>query len=64
MAETVFLSSTFIDLEEHRGFVREAIVRLEHGAKAMELFGALPDSPKEECLSLVGKLRAEIKNTQ
>ncbi|QXB01514.1 DUF4062 domain-containing protein [Aeromonas sp. FDAARGOS 1416] len=53
MAEIVFVSSTFIDLEHHRAMVRDAVARLQHGAKAMEYFGALPGSPKEECLRLV-----------
>lgn len=53
MAEIVFVSSTFIDLEHHRAMVRDAVARLQHGAKAMEYFGALPESPKEECLRFV-----------
>ncbi|MCC6075165.1 DUF4062 domain-containing protein [Pseudomonas sp. GCM10022188] len=53
MTEIVFVSSTFVDLENHRTLVREALARLQHGAKAMEYFGALPESPKEECLRLV-----------
>jgi hypothetical protein len=53
MPTTVFVSSTFADLEQHRLLVREAIIRLECGSKAMESFGALPDTPKEECLRLV-----------
>jgi hypothetical protein len=53
MANTVFLSSTFIDLEEHRRLARDAITRLEIGSRSMEFFGALPESPKEECLRLV-----------
>jgi hypothetical protein len=53
MPTTVFISSTFSDLKHHRLLVREAIIRLECGSKAMESFGALPDTPKEECLRLV-----------
>ena len=53
MATVVFVSSTFLDLEEHRRLVQDAITRLEHGTRAMEFFGALPDSPREECLRLV-----------
>jgi hypothetical protein len=53
MPTTVFLSSTFVDLEEHRRLARDAITRLEHGTQSMEFFGALPESPKEECLRLV-----------
>jgi hypothetical protein len=50
---SIFVSSTFIDLEVHRRYVREAILRLEFTFKAMEFFGALPNTPKEESLRLV-----------
>jgi hypothetical protein len=53
MTVSVFVSSTFSDLERHRLLVREAIARLEYRSKAMEFFGALPETPKEECLRLV-----------
>lgn len=53
MATVVFVSSTFVDLEEHRRLVQDAITRLEHGPRAMEYFGALSDLPREECLRLV-----------
>lgn len=53
MTSSIFVSSTFVDLEVHRRLVREAIVRLEFTFKAMEFFGALPGTPKEECLRLV-----------
>ena len=60
MPETVFVSSTFSDLERHRVLVREAISRLEYGSKAMEFFGALPETPKEECLRLVRSANAYV----
>lgn len=50
---SVFVSSTFVDLEKHRKLVRDAITKLEVNSKAMEFFGALPDSPRDECLRLV-----------
>lgn len=53
MSPTIFVSSTFTDLKTHRELVREAIERLEFGSHAMEFFGALPETPKEECLRLV-----------
>lgn len=53
MTPSIFVSSTFADLAVHRRLVREAIIRLEFTFKAMEFFGALPDTPKEECLRLV-----------
>ena len=53
MPTSVFVSSTFADLERHRLLVREAVSKLEYGSRAMEFFGALPGTPKEECLRLV-----------
>jgi len=53
MSLSIFVSSTFLDLERHRVLVREAIAKLQQGSTAMEFFGALPESPREECLRLV-----------
>ena len=53
MQFSISVSSTFADLARHRELVREAISKLEYRSKAMELFGALPDTPTEECLRLV-----------
>ena len=60
MPPSIFVSSTFADLQLHRQLVREAIGRLEYDSKAMEFFGALPDTPKEECLRLVRAANAYI----
>lgn len=60
MPATIFLGSTFIDLERHRALIRDSITRLEQNSKAMEFFGALPDTPKEECLRLVRSANAYI----
>ena len=51
MAETlrVFISSTAIDLEDHRKAVEDAILRLEHLPVAMEHFGARARPPLEVC---------------
>ena len=53
MPPSIFVSSTFTDLQRHRLLVREAIGRLQYDSQAMEFFGALTDTPKEECLRLV-----------
>lgn len=53
MAYSIFISSTFIDLEVHRKLVFKAISDLDCKSKGMEFFGALPETPKEECLRLV-----------
>ena len=53
MPLSIFVSSTFSDLQRHRELVLKAIGKLEYGSQAMESFGALPDTPREECLRLV-----------
>lgn len=53
MTVSIFVSSTFTDLQLHRRLVLQAISKLELESKAMESFGALPNTPKDECLCLV-----------
>lgn len=60
MRPLIFVSSTFTDLERHRQQVREAIGRLDFNSHAMESFGALPETPKEECLRLVRSANAYV----
>ncbi|MBC7481530.1 MAG: DUF4062 domain-containing protein [Rhizobacter sp.] len=60
MTASVFVSSTFADLERHGLLVHEAIARLEYNSKAMEFFGALPETPKEECPRLVRSANAYV----
>jgi hypothetical protein len=60
MPPSIFVSSTFADLLHHRQLVREAIGRLEYESRAMEFFGALPETPKEECLRLVRSANAYV----
>ena len=60
MTYSFFVSSTFVDLERHRQLVRDSVERLEHDTKAMEFFGALPNTPKDECLRLVRSTNAYI----
>lgn len=45
----IFLSSTAIDLKEHRQKVSDAILRLGDLPVAMETFGAMPTEPVEVC---------------
>jgi 8-oxo-dGTP pyrophosphatase MutT (NUDIX family) len=47
----VFLSSTYIDLVEHRKAVIEALERLGQQVERMEVFGARPEEPTAACLS-------------
>lgn len=53
MLSPIFISSTFVDLEVHRRLIFEAITKLNYQTHGMEFFGALPETPKEECLRLV-----------
>lgn len=46
-----FLSSTYVDLVDHRAAAAEAIERLGQQVGRMEVFGARPDEPAEACLT-------------
>ena len=46
-----FLSSTYIDLIEHRKLAAEALERLGQEVGRMEVFGARPEEATEACLS-------------
>ena len=46
----VFLSSTYVDLIEHRRQAAEALERLGQQAGRMEIFGARLEEPQEACL--------------
>jgi putative methionine-R-sulfoxide reductase with GAF domain len=46
----VFVSSTYVDLIEHRAGVHDAVAHLGHQPGAMEVFGAQPDEPLVACL--------------
>ena len=48
-----FLSSTYLDLKEHRHAVVEALERLGQDVGRMEVFGARPDEPTTACLDEV-----------
>jgi Domain of unknown function (DUF4062)/prokaryotic YEATS domain len=53
MDHKVFVSSTFVDLHDHRQAVRDAIRQLGAVDIAMENFGARDERPKKECLRLI-----------
>jgi hypothetical protein len=53
MLHRVFVSSTFLDLTEHRKSVQEAIRQLGAIDVSMENFGARDERPKAECLRLI-----------
>ena len=52
---TVFVCSTFDDLEQEREAVLDAIRRVQSRHNAMEFFGARPGRPINVCLDEVGK---------
>ena len=52
---TVFVCSTFDDLEQEREAVLDAIRRVQQRHNAMEFFGARPGRPIDVCLDEVRK---------
>ena len=46
-----FLSSTYVDLVEHRRAAKDALERLSSQVGRMEIFGARPEEPLEACLA-------------
>jgi hypothetical protein len=52
---TVFVCSTFDDLEQEREAVLDAIRRVQQRHNAMEFFGARPGQPIDVCLDEVRK---------
>lgn len=53
MNHTVFVSSTYIDLVDHRATVQSAIRQLGAVDISMENFGAREERPKQECLRII-----------
>lgn len=52
---SVFVSSTFIDLAEHRETVQKALRQLGAIDISMENLGARDERPKDECLRIISK---------
>lgn len=55
MKHLVFVSSTFIDLADHRATVQSAIKQLGAVDVSMENFGARDERPKDECLRVISE---------
>ena len=53
MKKTVFISSTYQDLAEHRRAVWQALEEFDVSVRGMEQFGARPGAPLETCLAEV-----------
>jgi len=50
MKKKIYLSSTFIDLEEHRAAVKTALERAQFDIECMEKYPAFDERPKDKCL--------------
>jgi hypothetical protein len=50
---TVFVSSTYLDLQPERSAVREAVLRLQCRFAGLEYFGSDPERPLQVSLNLV-----------
>lgn len=53
MKKTVFISSTFEDLKEHRKKVWDTLTKYEVNVRGMERFGARKEAPLQTCLAEV-----------
>lgn len=49
----VFISSTFVDLIDHRAVVAEVLERMDLAVGRMEVLGARPEEPKAACFSVL-----------
>lgn len=55
MKKTVYLSSTFIDLIDHRAAVKTALERAQFATECMEKYPAFDERPKDKCLADVAE---------
>ena len=51
----VYVSSTFVDLEEHRLNVKKALERAQYDVELMEKYPAFDQRPKDKCLADVAQ---------
>ena len=56
----IFLSSTYLDLKNHRKAVDEIIHRLCHESRGMEYFGSRPYEPKKVCFDEISQCQLII----
>jgi Domain of unknown function (DUF4062) len=50
MTRTIFVSSTFVDLQTHRKSVWDLLEKFDVTVRGMEQFGARPETPLQTCL--------------
>src|SRR6185503_6277508 len=53
MSKRIFISSTFVDLQDYREAVQKVVRQLGAIDISMENFGATDERPKDECLRLI-----------
>ncbi len=53
MTSTVFVSSTFVDLQTHRKSIWEALQNFDVNVRGMEQFGARTETPLQTCIAEV-----------
>ena len=53
--KTVFISSTYKDLSQHRRAIWEVLTKFDVNVRGMEQFGARTTGPLETCLAEVGQ---------
>jgi hypothetical protein len=50
MKKNVYVSSTFLDLKEHRAALKIALERAKYDVECMEKYPAFDERPKDKCL--------------
>ena len=60
MKKTVFISSTYEDLKQHRAKLWDTISQYDVDIRGMEQFGARKSTPLETCLAEVEQLNIYI----
>lgn len=50
MQHTIFVSSTFVDLQSHRKAVWDTLAEFDVAVRGMEQFGARTETPLQTCL--------------
>ena len=60
MQRTIFISSTFDDLQQHRKAVWETLTELEVAVRGMEQFGAQTGTPLQTCLAEVDQSDIDV----
>jgi hypothetical protein len=57
---SIFVSSTFTDMQVYRRKIQDALTQLEQIVRGMEQFGSKPGTPVDECLGVVQSCRLYV----